>query len=174
MGFYINKLFFFKKKTDPLFLFLGTLTDCKGFMGNSLFLVGEIGWNDYNHPFVQGKTIDEIRTFVPNIIQVISSAITVSSFLSQSYTCLTKKPILEFEHGATQSFSNVAFYLIIRTWSNLGQRHWWYLGFSHLDVFPYISPCFKARKEKTTTHERAALSGRTTSRKNTIAYFPRN
>ncbi|XP_008777735.4 GDSL esterase/lipase At1g28580-like [Phoenix dactylifera] len=51
-------------------------SDCKGLMSNSLFLMGEIGWNDYNHPFVQGMTIKEIRTFVPDIIHVISSAIT--------------------------------------------------------------------------------------------------
>ncbi|RRT32245.1 hypothetical protein B296_00058886 [Ensete ventricosum] len=44
-------------------------------MGNSLFLVGEIGGNDYNHPLLQGRSIEEIKTFVPNDIDAISSAI---------------------------------------------------------------------------------------------------
>lgn len=51
-------------------------SDCKGLMSSSLFLMGEIGWNDYNHPFTQGRTVDELRTFVPQIIHAISSAIT--------------------------------------------------------------------------------------------------
>ncbi|XP_010912640.1 GDSL esterase/lipase At1g28650 isoform X2 [Elaeis guineensis] len=50
-------------------------SDCKGILSSSLFLMGEIGGNDYNHPFFQGKTVDEIRTFVPSIISAISSAI---------------------------------------------------------------------------------------------------
>ncbi|KAJ8493133.1 hypothetical protein OPV22_014854 [Ensete ventricosum] len=47
-------------------------------MGNSLFLVGEIGGNDCNHPLLQGRSIDEIKTFVPNDVDVISSAISVN------------------------------------------------------------------------------------------------
>ncbi|XP_008777734.2 GDSL esterase/lipase At1g28570-like [Phoenix dactylifera] len=52
-----------------------TDSDCKGIMSNSLFLVGEIGWNDHSHSFEQGRTTDEIRTFIPNIVEVISSVI---------------------------------------------------------------------------------------------------
>ncbi|KAG1346436.1 putative GDSL esterase/lipase [Cocos nucifera] len=51
------------------------MVDCKGILSSSLFLMGEIGGNDYNHPFFQGRTVDEIRTFVPSIISAISSAI---------------------------------------------------------------------------------------------------
>ncbi|XP_064991782.1 GDSL esterase/lipase At1g28570-like isoform X2 [Musa acuminata AAA Group] len=45
-------------------------------LGNSLFLVGEIGGNDYNHPFFQNRRVEEIRTFVPSVVEAISSAIT--------------------------------------------------------------------------------------------------
>ncbi|XP_074559955.1 GDSL esterase/lipase At1g28600-like [Curcuma longa] len=37
--------------------------------------MGEIGGNDYNHPFFQQRTVDEVRTFVPDVIGSISSAI---------------------------------------------------------------------------------------------------
>ncbi|URD75827.1 lipid catabolic process [Musa troglodytarum] len=50
-------------------------SDCGTLMGNSLFLVGEIGGNDYNHPLLQGRSVDEIKTFVPNVVGAISSAI---------------------------------------------------------------------------------------------------
>ncbi|XP_029119638.1 GDSL esterase/lipase At1g28570 [Elaeis guineensis] len=52
-----------------------TDSDCKGIISNSLFLVGEIGWNDHGYSFNEGRTADEIRTFIPNIIEVISSVI---------------------------------------------------------------------------------------------------
>ncbi|MFS8015775.1 putative sinapine esterase [Helianthus anomalus] len=49
--------------------------DCKNFLQNSLILMGEIGGNDYNHPIIAGKTIDEIKSYVPLIIDTIASAI---------------------------------------------------------------------------------------------------
>ncbi|WOL01477.1 hypothetical protein Cni_G10193 [Canna indica] len=50
-------------------------SDCKKMLQNSLFLLGEIGGNDYNNPFTQGLSVDEIRSFVPRVIQTIGSAI---------------------------------------------------------------------------------------------------
>ncbi|CAH8353512.1 unnamed protein product [Eruca vesicaria subsp. sativa] len=44
-------------------------------LGNSLFLVGEIGGNDYNYGFLMGKTIQEIKEIVPLVINTISSTI---------------------------------------------------------------------------------------------------
>ncbi|KAF3339596.1 GDSL esterase/lipase [Carex littledalei] len=44
-------------------------------MRNALFVVGEIGGNDYNHPLFQGRTLDEVRTFVPDVIRTISLTI---------------------------------------------------------------------------------------------------
>ncbi|OEL14004.1 Sinapine esterase, partial [Dichanthelium oligosanthes] len=37
-------------------------------MASSLFLVGEIGYNDYNHPFFQKKTLDWVVPLVPRVI----------------------------------------------------------------------------------------------------------
>ncbi|XP_044976342.1 GDSL esterase/lipase At1g28590-like isoform X2 [Hordeum vulgare subsp. vulgare] len=45
-------------------------------MSKSLFLVGEVGGNDYNHLMVRGKSLDELRKLVPQVVGVISLAIT--------------------------------------------------------------------------------------------------
>ncbi|RRT51094.1 hypothetical protein B296_00041783 [Ensete ventricosum] len=50
-------------------------TDCSNRMNEWLFLVGEIGGNDYNHAFFQGRSVDEIKTFVPDVVSAIGSAI---------------------------------------------------------------------------------------------------
>ncbi|XP_057720786.1 GDSL esterase/lipase At1g28600-like [Arachis stenosperma] len=47
----------------------------KEILGSSLFLVGEIGGNDFNHPLREHKSIKEIRKYVPLVINEISSAI---------------------------------------------------------------------------------------------------
>lgn len=39
--------------------------------------MGEIGGNDFYHPFYQKRTLDEIRTYVPSIVKNIRSAINV-------------------------------------------------------------------------------------------------
>ncbi|CAL4931173.1 unnamed protein product [Urochloa decumbens] len=44
-------------------------------MSRSLFLLGEIGINDYNHPFFQNRSfVDEIRPLVPKVIKKIENA----------------------------------------------------------------------------------------------------
>ncbi|KAL5698010.1 acetylajmaline esterase [Ranunculus cassubicifolius] len=50
-------------------------TSCRSFFENSLFLVGEIGGNDYNNPFLQGEDVEEIHKLVPTVINIISSTI---------------------------------------------------------------------------------------------------
>lgn len=42
--------------------------DCKEHFANALFMVGEIGGNDYNNPFIQGRPMEEVETFVPLVI----------------------------------------------------------------------------------------------------------
>ncbi|KAF9612173.1 hypothetical protein IFM89_038361 [Coptis chinensis] len=49
---------------------------CQDMLRKSLFLVGEIGGNDYNDPFLQGKSVQELRAIVPHVIDTISSTIT--------------------------------------------------------------------------------------------------
>ncbi|KAK9150457.1 hypothetical protein Syun_008766 [Stephania yunnanensis] len=53
----------------------GSPSNCKEFFKKSLFLVGEIGGNDYNHPFSQKRSVEEIRSIIPKVVQAISSAV---------------------------------------------------------------------------------------------------
>ncbi|GMY17241.1 GDSL esterase/lipase At5g03980-like [Fagus crenata] len=39
-------------------------------------MVGEIGGNDYNFAFLQGKTVEEVRDMVPKVVQAIKDAVT--------------------------------------------------------------------------------------------------
>ncbi|XP_038972708.1 GDSL esterase/lipase At1g28570-like [Phoenix dactylifera] len=52
-------------------------SECEGIFSSSLFFMGEIGGNDYNEPFIQGISVDEIRTFVPDVISTITSTLKV-------------------------------------------------------------------------------------------------
>lgn len=42
---------------------------------NALFMVGETGGNDYNYALLQGKTIEEAKSMVPEVVQVIIDAV---------------------------------------------------------------------------------------------------
>ncbi|XVE80372.1 hypothetical protein DITRI_Ditri14bG0134700 [Diplodiscus trichospermus] len=66
------ELGFFK---DVLPSLCSSSSDCKDLLRNSLIVMGEIGGNDYNDPFLQGKTVEEIREFVPLVANTIASAI---------------------------------------------------------------------------------------------------
>ncbi|KAJ4763060.1 GDSL esterase/lipase [Rhynchospora pubera] len=46
----------------------------KEIASTSLFLLGEIGGNDYNQPFFQNRPIEEIRTYVPDVIKAIGAS----------------------------------------------------------------------------------------------------
>ncbi|KAG8077402.1 hypothetical protein GUJ93_ZPchr0007g4990 [Zizania palustris] len=62
---------------DLLYLLCpGDPAGCKGMMNQSLFLVGEIGGNDYNIPLLNRVPITMIRSFAPSVIAKISSTIT--------------------------------------------------------------------------------------------------
>ncbi|KAJ0960950.1 hypothetical protein J5N97_001162 [Dioscorea zingiberensis] len=50
--------------------------ECENNLSSSLFIMGLIGGNDYNHPLFYGRNFEEVRTFVPSVINAISSAIT--------------------------------------------------------------------------------------------------
>ncbi|KAL9236162.1 hypothetical protein vseg_010863 [Gypsophila vaccaria] len=49
-------------------------TDCKRRLQNSLVLMGEIGGNDYNFAFSQGKSMEEVYALVPQVVQTIKNA----------------------------------------------------------------------------------------------------
>ena len=46
-------------------------------------MVGEIGGNDYNYAFFQGKTIEEVRHMVLEIVQAIKDVVNVILFFSK-------------------------------------------------------------------------------------------
>ncbi|KAI3470325.1 hypothetical protein Pfo_026988 [Paulownia fortunei] len=48
-----------------------TPTDCSNRLGNSLVLMGDIEGNDIGYSLTQGKSIKEVQTYVPFIIQAI-------------------------------------------------------------------------------------------------------
>ncbi|XP_058100718.1 GDSL esterase/lipase At1g31550-like [Magnolia sinica] len=48
---------------------------CRKFLRGSLFMVGSFSSNDYYHPFNNGWSLEEIRTFVPRVVSNISSAV---------------------------------------------------------------------------------------------------
>jgi hypothetical protein len=52
--------------------------DCNEHFANALFLMGEIGGNDYNNPFFQRRDMEEISTFVPLVVDKIVKALVVS------------------------------------------------------------------------------------------------
>jgi hypothetical protein len=53
-------------------------TGCSDMMNQSLFLVGEIGGNDYNGPLLSGVPMEKIRAITPSVVAKISSTISVS------------------------------------------------------------------------------------------------
>ncbi|XP_050273936.1 GDSL esterase/lipase At5g03980-like isoform X2 [Quercus robur] len=50
--------------------------DCVEKLKTGLFMVGEIGGNDYNYPLIQGKTFEEVRSLVPKVVKAIKDAVT--------------------------------------------------------------------------------------------------
>ncbi|XP_011623529.1 GDSL esterase/lipase At5g45910 [Amborella trichopoda] len=52
-------------------------SDCKEFMKKSMFLVGEIGGNDCNYAFARGNSTEEVKAFVPDIIDTIMKAASI-------------------------------------------------------------------------------------------------
>ncbi|KAJ3701185.1 hypothetical protein LUZ61_004890 [Rhynchospora tenuis] len=48
--------------------------DCDDYFGKALFLVGEIGGNDYNYAFFVGKNLEEVQTYVPKVVGAVVAA----------------------------------------------------------------------------------------------------
>lgn len=46
--------------------------DCKAYLKNSLFVLGELGGNDYNANLFGGRTPEQTSSYVPQIVQAIS------------------------------------------------------------------------------------------------------
>jgi hypothetical protein len=63
--------------------------DCKRYLNGSLFIVGEFGGNDYNAPIFGGKGLDEVTSYVPQIVDKITSSVEVQ-FLKTSEQTYTR------------------------------------------------------------------------------------
>lgn len=71
------------------------LADCHEVFANSLFLMGEIGGNDFNYPLFIRRSIVEIKTYVPHVISAITSAINVRLYYMKQY--LSALLLFEFQ-----------------------------------------------------------------------------
>jgi hypothetical protein len=49
--------------------------------------MGEIGGNDYNQPFFQNRSLEETRTYVPDVINAIGASANVSKPLNLLIIC---------------------------------------------------------------------------------------
>jgi high-affinity Fe2+/Pb2+ permease len=55
------------------------ITDCAKKLGGALFLVGEIGGNDYNYAFFQKRSIEAVKAYVPQVVKSIMDFTKASS-----------------------------------------------------------------------------------------------
>jgi hypothetical protein len=60
-------------------IFLKNYTACQDYFGKSLFVLGEIGGNDYNFALSSGKSISEAMSYVPAVMDTIKQAAEVST-----------------------------------------------------------------------------------------------
>ncbi|XP_030521700.2 GDSL esterase/lipase At5g45910-like [Rhodamnia argentea] len=65
------QLDWFKKLKSSL---CTTQQDCETYFKKSLFLVGEIGGNDYNFAFAKGANFEQLRPIVPIVVGAITNA----------------------------------------------------------------------------------------------------
>ncbi|XP_074379868.1 acetylajmalan esterase-like [Apium graveolens] len=63
-----------RRMSDYLSSYCNTQTDCRDKLKNSLFMMGEVGGNDYNYALFGGKTIQEVKNLVPEVVQSIVDA----------------------------------------------------------------------------------------------------
>ncbi|KAF8733536.1 hypothetical protein HU200_014837 [Digitaria exilis] len=84
-----------------------TTQDCKEFLGRSVFFIGELGFNDYSFSLFRGKSVQQLISLVPDIINTISIAIEVlirhgatSLLVSGMVPAGCEPPVLVFCDGA--------------------------------------------------------------------------
>ncbi|GLJ06708.1 hypothetical protein SUGI_0045820 [Cryptomeria japonica] len=55
--------------------FCSSNEDCESHFANAMFLMGEIGGNDYNYPFAQQRPLTEVESLIPLVINKIKVAL---------------------------------------------------------------------------------------------------
>ena len=56
------------------------VVECRNTLRNALFIVGEIGGNDYNFALLMGRTFQEVKDMVPDVVQTIKRVVEVIVF----------------------------------------------------------------------------------------------
>ncbi|KAF6149032.1 hypothetical protein GIB67_030499 [Kingdonia uniflora] len=59
------------------------ISDCEKRLQRALIFVGEIGGNDYNYAFFQGKQVEEISTYVPHVVRSITDTVQLPVYASR-------------------------------------------------------------------------------------------
>ncbi|KAJ4818486.1 GDSL esterase/lipase [Rhynchospora pubera] len=105
-----------------------TIESCKEYMGKSLFLFGEFGGNDYNFLLLAGKTIEEVKLYVPTVIDTIKLA--AESLLKQGVMHMVLPgniptgcvPIVLTMYGSTnnQDYDNLG---CLKEYNSIGTSH---------------------------------------------------
>ncbi|XP_022682036.1 GDSL esterase/lipase At1g28600-like isoform X1 [Setaria italica] len=80
----------------------GDLAGCSDMMNRSLFMVGEIGGNDYSTPLLKAR-LPFVTTFAPIVIAKISSTITVSV----SFAVHTRRVVTAIEYYSNANASSL-------------------------------------------------------------------
>ena len=62
--------------------------ECNQKLEKALFLVGEIGGNDYNAAAFGNKPMEVLRSLVPDVVQVIMNVVKVSSLLPLKFVMI--------------------------------------------------------------------------------------
>ena len=74
-------------------------------MEASLVIVGEIGGNDYNHALLDGKSMESVKNFVPQVVGAITSAINVINYATTTYITPTTQLIIH--HKRKQNLTHM-------------------------------------------------------------------
>uniref|UniRef100_J3KXN2 Esterase n=1 Tax=Oryza brachyantha TaxID=4533 RepID=J3KXN2_ORYBR len=61
-----------------------TAQGCKEYFEKSLFFMGAFGGNDYVFLLAAGKTVDEVMSYVPKVVEAISAGVEVARLLFMS------------------------------------------------------------------------------------------
>ncbi|XP_031259323.1 acetylajmalan esterase-like [Pistacia vera] len=68
------------KQLDWMFTYFNgsvcNTADCSKKLNKTLFMVGEIGGNDYNYALFRGRSPEEVTLLVPDVVQAIKEAVT--------------------------------------------------------------------------------------------------
>lgn len=149
-------------------------TGCRDFLRGSLFIVGEIGGNDYGYPFTQGLNLEEVTpNIVPQVISIIGYTIEVGFIID----ILLKWHqlawyLIGFFYHKLNSTTNCWMIMLKkkRGWSSVGQWPFWSQEANLLAAARNIWPWQRAPTRMTMTLKRVAWRKGTSSHITTTAY----